>query len=71
MISIRAGTVDDLISIQDCNITCLPENYTFKYFYFHYLCWPNLIYVAEDDDKKKIVGYVMGKIDDEGDKEIK
>ena len=49
----------------------MPENYTFKYFYFHQLRWPDLIYVAEDVKKNKIVGYVMGKIDEEGDEEIK
>lgn len=71
MISIRPGKVEDLTGIQECNISCLPENYTFKYYYYHYLCWPDLIFVAEDTQKNKIVGYVLAKIDDEDESELK
>ena len=70
MISIRPAKVDDLVGIQDCNISCLPENYTFKYFYYHFILWPDLLFVAEDVTKKKVVGYVMGKIDDQEESEI-
>jgi ribosomal protein S18 acetylase RimI-like enzyme len=35
-----------------------------KYYLYHALSWPELLYVAEDDNQK-IVGYVMAKIDDE------
>ena len=65
MISIRQGTFNDLSDIQDCNITCLPENYTFKYYYYHFLCWPQLIFVAEDTSTNRVAGYVIGKADDE------
>lgn len=65
MVSIRPATIEDLIGIQDCNISCLPENYTFKYYYYHYMNWPGLIFVAEDRRTKKIVGYVLAKMDDE------
>lgn len=71
MISIRPGKMLDLLGIQDCNISCLPENYTFKYYYYHFLNWPDLIYIAEDTTTKKIVGYVLGKIDEEGDSGLK
>ena len=56
-----------MIQIKECNVVCLPENYTFKYYYYHYLNWPDLLFVAEDRQTKKIVGYVMAKIDDEED----
>lgn len=65
MITIRQGKFEDLISIQNCNITCLPENYTFKYYYYHFLCWPQLIFVAEDCLTGSVAGYVIGKADDE------
>lgn len=64
MVSIRPATVDDLLGIQDCNISCLPENYTFKYYYYHYVNWPGLMFVAEDRRSKKVVGYVLAKVDD-------
>ena len=52
-------------------MTCLPENYTFKYYYYHYLSWPSLIFVAEDVSSKKIVGYVLAKLDDENESDAK
>lgn len=42
----------------------LPENYQMKYYLYHALSWPSLLYVAESDDGK-IVGYVMAKMEDE------
>lgn len=50
--------------MQECNLHNLPENYQMKYYLYHALSWPELLYVAEDDNGK-IVGYVMGKIEDE------
>ena len=35
------------------------------------MCWPDLIFVAEDLQKQKIVGYVLAKIDDEDESELK
>ena len=35
-----------------------------KYYLYHALSWPELLYVAEDDNGK-IVGYVMAKMEDE------
>mmetsp|Transcript_33641 Transcript_33641/g.43358 ORF Transcript_33641/g.43358 Transcript_33641/m.43358 type:complete len:205 (+) Transcript_33641:25-639(+) len=64
MVSIRPATVDDLLSMQNTNLWCLPENYNLKYYYYHILSWPQLLHVAEDH-KGKIVGYVLAKMEDE------
>lgn len=47
--------------MQQCNLMCLPENYQMKYYFYHILSWPQLLYVAEDYDGK-IVGYVLAKM---------
>lgn len=39
-----------------------------KYYLYHALSWPSLLYVAEADDGK-IVGYVMAKMEDDEDKD--
>lgn len=36
--------------LQRCNLLCLPENYQLKYYLYHNLTWPQLLYVAEDYD---------------------
>ena len=64
MVSIRRATVEDLIKMQQTNLLCLPENYQFKYYIYHYLSWPSLLHVAEDHNGK-IVGYVLAKLEDE------
>ena len=64
MVSIRRATVDDLLKMQQTNLLCLPENYQFKYYIYHYLSWPALLHVAEDHNGK-IVGYVLAKLEDE------
>jgi hypothetical protein len=42
--------VDDLIAIQQANLSCLPENYMMKYYYYHILSWPQvrIMYTHED-----------------------
>ena len=50
--------------MQACNLHNLPENYQMKYYLYHALSWPELLYVAESDDGN-IVGYVLAKIEDE------
>ena len=50
--------------MQACNLHNLPENYQMKYYLYHALSWPELIYVAESDEGN-IVGYVLAKIEDE------
>ncbi|KAI8909735.1 acyl-CoA N-acyltransferase [Gorgonomyces haynaldii] len=64
MITIRGATVEDLISIQNCNLHNLPENYQMKYYIYHAISWPQLSQVAEDD-RGNIVGYVLAKMDEE------
>ncbi|CDS03839.1 Putative N-alpha-acetyltransferase 11, NatAFT catalytic subunit [Lichtheimia ramosa] len=62
--NIRQATVDDLLEMQNCNLLDLPENYQMKYYLYHALSWPQLSYVAEDDNGK-IVGYVLAKMEEE------
>jgi len=57
MVCIRPATLDDLWSMQHCNLMCLPENYQMKYYLYHSLSWPQMLYVAESGGK--IVGYVL------------
>ena len=64
MVSIRRATVEDLLLMQQTNLLCLPENYQFKYYIYHYLSWPCLLHVAEEHNGK-IVGYVLAKLEDE------
>jgi len=62
-ISIRMATVHDLPAMQQTNLWCLPENYQMKYYFYHMLTWPQLLWVAEDP-KCKIVGYVLAKLEE-------
>ena len=64
MVCIRKATIDDLLAMQTCNLFCLPENYQMKYYLYHILSWPQLLYVAEDYNGK-IVGYVLAKMEEE------
>ncbi len=64
VVSIRQATADDLIQMQNSNLWCLPENYQFKYYQYHILSWPQLLHVAEDN-KGKIVGYVLAKMEED------
>jgi peptide alpha-N-acetyltransferase len=47
--------------MQRANLTCLPENYQMKYYFYHILSWPQLSFVAEDY-KGHIIGYVLAKM---------
>mmetsp|Transcript_100 Transcript_100/g.189 ORF Transcript_100/g.189 Transcript_100/m.189 type:complete len:190 (-) Transcript_100:185-754(-) len=67
MVNIRMGTVDDLMSMQMTNLWCLPENYQMKYYFYHLLSWPQLLWVAEDHDGQ-IVGYVLAKMEEDAGK---
>jgi N-alpha-acetyltransferase 10/11 len=59
--STSVGKVEDLPNMQRANLTCLPENYQMKYYFYHLMSWPQLSYVAEDT-KGRIVGYVLAKM---------
>lgn len=67
--NIRRATVQDLFWMQNCNLTCLPENYQMKYYLYHMLSWPQLLNVAEDRPGH-IVGYVLSKMEDKDDKDV-
>ena len=64
MVNIRQATCADLLEMQNCNLYNLPENYQMKYYLYHILSWPQLLYVAEDVDRK-IVGYVLAKMEED------
>ncbi|XP_016009916.2 N-alpha-acetyltransferase 11 isoform X1 [Rousettus aegyptiacus] len=64
--NIRNAGPDDLMNMQHCNLLCLPENYQMKYYFYHGLSWPQLSYIAEDEDGK-IVGYVLAKMEEDPD----
>jgi ribosomal protein S18 acetylase RimI-like enzyme len=66
--NIRTATLDDLLNIQHCNLLCLPENYGLKYYLYHALSWPQLSFVAEDEDGM-IVGYVLAKMEEDAEAE--
>lgn len=70
MVSIRQATVQDLLQMQTTNLWCLPENYAMKYYFYHLLSWPQLLWVAEDFDGK-IVGYVLAKMEEDETKQPK
>ena len=59
------------MDVQELNIKCLPENYSFGYHFYHWFVWPYLMYVAEDLETGKVVGYVLGKLDSAKESEIK
>ncbi|XP_043540957.1 N-alpha-acetyltransferase 10 [Chiloscyllium plagiosum] len=59
--NIRNARPEDLMNMQHCNLLCLPENYQMKYYFYHGLSWPQLSYIAEDENGK-IVGYVLAKM---------
>ena len=61
MPSFRRAKAEDLLDMQNCNLWCLPENYNYKYYLYHYLSWPHILYVSEENGK--ICGYVLAKMD--------
>ncbi|KAL7424925.1 N-terminal acetyltransferase A complex catalytic subunit ard1 [Cryptotrichosporon argae] len=61
---IRQATIDDLLGMQNANLLNLPENYTFKYYLYHALTWPELSYVAVDP-AGRVVGYILAKMEEE------
>lgn len=65
---IRLATVDDLEAIKSINEQCLPENYDLKT-YDQFLSIYNMTYVLvcenpQSPTDQKIVGYVIGSIED-------
>lgn len=59
-----------LPSIQQCNLSNLPENYFLKYYLYHALTWPQLSFVAivrtaKPNPYPKVVGYVLAKMEED------
>ena len=66
MVCIRPAKTTDLLEMQHCNLYNLPENYNLRYWMYHMTSWTALPQVAIDEFTGKIVGYVLGKMEDEG-----
>ncbi|KAI8325208.1 acyl-CoA N-acyltransferase [Martensiomyces pterosporus] len=64
MITIRQASAGDEIGMQNCNLHNLPENYQMKYYLYHFATWPQLSFVAENEDGR-VVGYVLAKMNDD------
>lgn len=60
-ISIRTATLDDMASLMDTNLRCLPENYGIRYYLYTLVTWPELSKVAVDP-AGRVVGYVLAKM---------
>lgn len=47
--------------MQTENLRCLPENYQMKFYTYHYLSWPEALFVAEAPQRDPC-GYVLAMI---------
>ena len=47
----------------------LPSPFSFQYYYYHILTWPQLLHVAEDT-AGSVVGYVLAKMEDEDPEDV-
>ncbi|KAK9450268.1 acyl-CoA N-acyltransferase [Limtongia smithiae] len=63
--NIRQATVADVPGMQNANLTNLPENYVLRYYLYHALTWPQASFVATDASGKKIIGYVLAKMEED------
>jgi len=63
VLSLRRAEVDDLVTMQMANTSCLPENYFIKYYWYHALTWPANLHCATTTTGS-LKGYVLGKMDD-------
>lgn len=59
--TLRKFAMNDLPSVTQINITCLPENYTDIFFVDLFRRYPETFIVAEQD--RKIAGYIMCRIE--------
>lgn len=83
--NIRRAQFQDLFDMQNCNLSCLPENYQMKYYMYHILSWPQLLHVTQDtassssssntsqqqQQHQHTVGYVLAKMEDDANAEDK
>jgi N-alpha-acetyltransferase 10/11 len=60
-VTIRNAKLEDLMSLIDTNLRCLPENYGIRYYVYSLTTWPDLCKAALDPSGK-VVGYVLAKM---------
>ncbi|KAA6393337.1 MAG: putative acyl-CoA N-acyltransferase [Streblomastix strix] len=65
MADCRQSTLVDIVQIQNCNLHNLPENYSMRFYLFHYLVNPETTRCAVLPGTNKICGYVMSKIEEQ------
>ncbi|KAI9571196.1 acyl-CoA N-acyltransferase [Boletus coccyginus] len=56
------GQLNDLVKLLTCNLHNIPENYYLKFWESIILNWPDLSFLAEDENGK-VVGYVLSSIE--------
>ncbi len=62
-IVVRRASRQDLPEVVSINRRCLPENYPEWYFEEHLQKWGKAFYVAEDTRARRVVGYVMTRVE--------
>ncbi|KAF9218684.1 acyl-CoA N-acyltransferase [Gyrodon lividus] len=60
--NIRRAEAKDLIRIVTCNLHNLPENYPMRFWTYSSIMWPEVSFLAEDENGK-VVGYVLSSIE--------
>ena len=61
MCKIRPAGRADVVFIHHCNNRYLPEKYTLDFLFKHYEGFPQLAYIAEDEDSN-LIGYALGRV---------
>ncbi|AFZ81009.1 N-acetyltransferase, putative [Theileria equi strain WA] len=64
MIYVRRCSIYDLVSLSDCNLVNVIENYQMKYYFYHLLSWPHLTNIATNN-RGRVCGYSMSKLEEE------
>jgi len=64
VLSLRRAEIDDVVAMQMANTSCLPENYSIKYYWYHALTWPSNLHCATVPTFSSLKGYVLGKMED-------
>jgi len=62
--NLRRVEVNDLVKLLTCNLHNIPENYYMTYWQRIIFNWPDLSFLAEDENGK-VVGYVLSSIEPE------
>ncbi|ETO25867.1 N-acetyltransferase subunit ARD1 [Reticulomyxa filosa] len=51
----QSKKMNDIVEMQHCNLQCLPENYELRYYLYHIISWPQLLFVAEEEGTGKLL----------------